>query len=407
MKSTLARRLCLAILVIAAAAIGSTIAAERSSAAMAAAASKFIASLTPEQRQQGAFAFESDERLHWHFIPTEMFPRKGLLVRAMNEAQRKLAHDLMKASLSQRGYMTASQIMDLENVLGAIERAAREGGRGGEAARALERDPEKYFFSIFGTPSTSSTWGWRVEGHHVSLHFTVVNGTLVAGSPTFFGSNPAEVREGPKKGLRILAAEEDAARALLGALDASQKTKAIIDGTAPGDMVTMATVNINPLSPTGISYDAMTPAQRDLLMKLVDVYTGYMAADIAAERTARLKKAGVEKIAFAWAGETERGKKHYYRIQGPTFLVEYDNTQNDGNHIHSVWRDFDGDFGRDLLREHLRSVAPKILSRTLALAPISSSARRCCSYTSPTQPRGKNDESVPNRIRSGPSTASA
>jgi len=165
------------------------------------------------------------------------------------------------------------------------------------------------------------------------------------------------VREGPKKGLRILAAEEDAARALLGALDASQKTNAIIDGTAPGDMVTMATVNINPLSPTGISYDAMTPAQRDLLMKLVDVYTGYMAADIAAERTARLKKAGVEKIAFAWAGETERGKKHYYRIQGPTFLVEYDNTQNDGNHIHSVWRDFDGDFGRDLLREHLRSVA--------------------------------------------------
>ena len=355
MKSIIARRLCLAILVIAAAAIGPTIAAERSSAAMAAAASKFIASLTPEQRQQGAFAFESDERLHWHFIPTETFPRKGLLVRAMNEAQRKLAHDLMKASLSQRGYMTASQIMDLETVLGAIERAAREGGRGGEAARALERDPEKYFFSIFGTPSTSSTWGWRVEGHHVSLHFTVVNGTLVAGSPTFFGSNPAEVREGPKKGLRILGAEEDAARALLGAFDASQKTKAIIDGTAPGDMVTMATVNINPLSPTGISYDAMTPAQRDLLMKLVDVYTGCMAADIAAERTARLKKAGVEKIAFAWAGETERGKKHYYRIQGPTFLVEYDNTQNDGNHIHSVWRDFNGDFGRDLLREHLKS----------------------------------------------------
>jgi len=355
MNSTILRRLCLAMLVVAAAAIGPTIAAERSAAAMAAAASKFVASLTPEQKEQGAFAFDSDERMHWHFIPTEMFPRKGLLVRAMSEPQRKLAHDLMKASLSQRGYMTASQIMDLENVLGAIERAQREGGRGGEAARALERDPEKYFFSIFGTPSTKSTWGWRVEGHHVSLHFNVVNGTLVASSPTFFGSNPAEVREGPKKGLRILGAEEDAARALLGALDASQKPKAIIDGTAPGDMVTMANVNINPLSPTGISYDAMTPAQRDLLMKLVDVYTGYMPADVAAERTERLKKAGVGKIAFAWAGETERGKKHYYRIQGPTFLVEYDNTQNDGNHIHSVWRDFDGDFGRDLLREHLKS----------------------------------------------------
>src|SRR5438552_2794690 len=195
MTHPLSSRLCLSAALVAALAVGSMVAAERSSSAMATAATRFVNALTPDQRQQASFAFDSDERLHWHFIPTETFPRKGLLVRAMNEAQRKLAHDLMKASLSQRGYMTASQIMDLETVLGAIERAAREGGRGGEAARALERDPEKYFFSIFGTPSTSSTWGWRVEGHHVSLHFTVVNGTLVAGSPTFFGSNPAEVRE--------------------------------------------------------------------------------------------------------------------------------------------------------------------------------------------------------------------
>jgi len=182
-----------------------------------------------------------------------------------------------------------------------------------------------------------------------------VNGSLVAGSPTFFGSNPAEVREGPKKGLRILGAEEDAARALLQSLDATQRTKAIFDANAPGDMITMAKVDISPLSPAGIGADALTSAQRDLLMKLVDVYVGAMASDIAADRMARLKKAGVEKITFAWAGETERGKKHYYRVQGPTFLVEYDNTQNDGNHIHSVWRDFNGDFGRDLLREHLKS----------------------------------------------------
>jgi hypothetical protein len=221
----------------------------------------------------------------------------------------------------------------------------------------LERDPEKYFFSIFGTPSATDTWGWRVEGHHISLHFTVVNGTLVASSPSFFGSNPAEVREGPKKGLRILGAEEDAARALLQSLDPAQRAKAILDATAPGDMVTMATVDIKPLSPSGLGADAMTAAQRDLLMKLLDVYIGKMAADIAEDRLARVRKAGVEKIGFAWAGETERGKKHYYRIQGPTFLVEYDNTQNDGNHIHSVWRDFNGDFGRDLLREHLKSVA--------------------------------------------------
>jgi hypothetical protein len=317
---------------------------------MTTAATRFLNGLTPEQRQQASFAFDSDERLHWHFIPVETFPRKGLLVQSMNESQRKLAHELLKAGLSQRGYLTASSIMDLETVLGALEASGRS-----VEARPMVRDPERYFFSIFGTPSERDTWGWRVEGHHVSLHFTVVNGTLVASTPSFFGSNPAEVREGPKKGLRILGAEEDAARALLQALDASQRAKAILDATAPNDMLTMAKVDITPLSPTGLAAEAMTAPQRDLLMKLIDVYTGYMAPDIAADRQARLRKAGVEKIAFAWAGETERGKKHYYRVQGPTFLVEYDNTQNDGNHIHSVWRDFEGDFGRDLLREHLKS----------------------------------------------------
>ena len=357
MKQHLSTRVVLAVSLAALGAYGSVVAADRSATAMSTAATAFLGALTPEQRQQATFAFDTDERLHWHFIPTEMFPRKGLLIRDMTPAQRTLAHDLMKASLSQRGYMTATQIMDLENVLNAIEAAQRAANSSAEAARALERNPQKYFFSVFGTPSPKSTWGWRVEGHHVSLHFTVVNGTLVASSPTFFGSNPAEVRDGPKQGLRILGAEEDAARALLEALDASQRTTAIIETKAPGDMLTMANVDIKPLSPAGLSADAMTPPQRELLMKLIDVYTGYMAADVAAERTAKLKKAGVEKIAFAWAGETERGKKHYYRLQGPTFLVEYDNTQNDGNHIHSVWRDFNGDFGRDLLREHLRSVA--------------------------------------------------
>jgi len=361
MNSHLARRLSLALATMTAVAIGSMIAAERSSTSMAAAGSKFLASLTPEQRQQATFAFDSDERMHWHFIPTETFPRKGLLVRNMTEPQRAAARDLLKTGLSQRGYLTVSSIMDLEAVLKALEAAQRATAPprtdGRPAGPPLERDPEKYFFSVFGTPSTKDTWGWRVEGHHVSLHFTVVNGSLVAGAPTFFGSNPAEVREGPKKGLRILGAEEDAARALLQSLDAAQRTKAIFDAKAPSDMLTMANVNITPLPPAGIGADALTAAQRDLLMKLVDVYVGAMAPDIAADRMERLKKAGIEKITFAWAGETERGKKHYYRMQGPTFLVEYDNTQNDGNHIHSVWRDFNGDFGRDLLREHLKSVA--------------------------------------------------
>jgi len=349
-------RLILAAAALAVLAVGSTIAADRSSSAMASAATKFLDSLTPDQRQEATFAFNADERLRWHFIPTEMYPRKGLLVKQMTEPQRRLAHDLLKAGLSQRGYMTASQIMDLETVLDGIE-AAQRTRETSPRGQPLVRDPEKYFFSIFGTPSTHDTWGWRVEGHHVSLHFNVVNGSLVAAAPTFFGSNPAEVREGPKKGLRILGAEEDGARALVESLDASQREKAIFKKEAPGDIITMANVKIDPLAPEGIPMSALNANQRALLTKLIDVYTGYMAADIAADRVARLKKAGEDKIVFAWAGPVERGKKHYYRVQGPTFLIEYDNTQNDANHIHSVWRDFSGDFGQDLLRDHVKSVA--------------------------------------------------
>jgi hypothetical protein len=271
----------------------------------------------------------------------------------MTEPQRKLAHDLMKAGLSQRGYLTATSIMDLETVLKALEAAERAAAAQPPRGTPLERDPEKYFFSIFGTPSAKDTWGWRVEGHHVSLHFTVVNGALVASSPSFFGSNPAEVREGPKKGLRILADQEDTARALLTALDEKQRAKALIQGVALNEIVTTNKVDISPLSPVGLTADAMTPPQREMLMKVIDTYTSKMADDIAADRTAKLRKAGLEKIAFAWAGDAERGKKHYYRIQGPSFLIEHDNSQNDGNHIHSIWRDFNGDFGRDLLREHI------------------------------------------------------
>ncbi|HYM22978.1 MAG TPA: DUF3500 domain-containing protein [Vicinamibacterales bacterium] len=354
------KRALLTVGILAALIAGSPIAAERSSTAMASAAAHFLDSLSPEQRHKASFPFDDAERLHWHFIPTETFPRNGLTVKEMTEPQRRLAHDLLRSGLSQRGYMTATQIMDLETVLGAIEAAERAAAPQPPRGRPLIRDTERYFFSVFGTPSTTAhaaPWGWRVEGHHVSLHFTIVDGKIAAGAPTFFGTNPAEVREGPKKGLRILGPEEDAARALMGALDAAQREKAVIAIDAPGDMITMANVKIDPLTPTGVAAGALNPSQRDLLQGLIDVYTGYMASDIAADRVARYRKAGFEKITFAWAGSLERGKKHYYRIQGPTFLVEYDNTQNDANHIHSVWRDFDGDFGRDLLREHLKSVA--------------------------------------------------
>ena len=323
---------------------GLTVASQRSATAMAGAANKWLTSLTPEQRQKAVFAFDSDERLKWHFIPNEMFERNGLTIKEMSEPQRALAHDLLKTGLSARGYTTATSIMELEKVLRAIEGGVR-----------FPRDSEMYRVTVFGTPGDKAAWGWRLEGHHISVRFDVVGGSATSSTPAFFGSNPAEVREGPQKGTRVLGAEEDAARTLLDTLDDSQKTTAIIPGAAPGDIVTMILPKVDPLSPAGIKAIALTKAQRDKLMLLIDVYAGLMAPDVASERMDRMKKAGLDNITFAWAGETEKGKKHYYRVQGPTFLVEYDNTQNDGNHIHSVWRDFNGDFGRDLLREHLKS----------------------------------------------------
>jgi hypothetical protein len=208
--------------------------------------------------------------------------------------------------------------------------------------------------SVFGTPSTKANWGWRLEGHHLSLNFTIVGGQMVSTTPQFLGAHPAEVPSGPKTGLRILGYKEDPARELVLALDAAQRTKAIISTSAPDEIVTRNDLEVKPLKPAGIVAAELQPPQREMLMRIIEAHTSVMAVDLAADRMAALKKAGLEKIAFAWAGEAARGRKHYYRVQGPTFLIEYDNTQNNGNHAHSVWRDFDGDFGRDLLREHLR-----------------------------------------------------
>jgi hypothetical protein len=313
-------------------------------ASMTTAATSFLASLTPEQRQQATFAFDSSERLRWHFVP--QFERNGLQIKTMTEPQRKLAHELLKTGLSARGYDTYTKIMQLENILKAVEKGS-----------GPTRDPEGYRFAVFGTPAAKGTWGWRVEFHHISLHFDVVNGTAISSTPSFAGANPAEVKDGPQKGQRTLGMLEDTARALVTALDEGQRKTAIFTNVALNDIVTGNELDIKPLSPDGVKASAMTAAQRDLLMKILDAYAGLMTADIAADRMAKVKKAGIENIAFAWAGAIERGQKHYYRVQGPTFLIEFDNTQNDGNHVHSVWRDFNGDFGRDLLREHLKTAA--------------------------------------------------
>ncbi len=328
---------------------GGLIASQRAASTMTTAANKFLEGLTPEQRQQAMLPLDSDDLTRWHYVPTNQFPRKGLPIKDMTEPQRKFAHDLLRTGLSQKGYTEATAIMDLETVLRAIESAAKPGG-------GQNRDPELYFFTIFGTPSAKGPWGWRVNGHHLSVYFMVANGSKIASSPSFFGTNPAEVREGPKQGLRIQAAEQDAGRALVNALDESQRKTAIIEAVAPNDIVTTTSPKVDPLSPVGIAGAAMTTEQRGLLMKLIEVYASQMTPDLGAQRLADVKKAGLEKIGFAWAGPIEAGQKHYYRVQGPTFLIEFDNTQNNGNHIHSVWRDFAGDYGRDLLREHLQTV---------------------------------------------------
>ena len=358
----------LAMVVVAAVAGGITVARQKAASSMAIAATAFIDSLTPEQREKAVFALNNtEERTRWNFIPTDQFPRNGVALKEMNAAQRRAAHDLLRAGLGHSGYMTATQIMDLENILHEIEApqrakaaaaaAAAGGGRGGRGG-VFTRDPELYFFSIFGTPSSSGQWGLRVEGHHLSVHFTV-DGTrmAVSSAPAFFGTNPAEVRQGPKTGLRVLGTQEDAGRALLGSLTDAQRERAMISATAPNDIATRTQLKFDPLEPGGLMAADMTVGQRELMMQLIEVYAALMAEDIAADRIAKIEAAGVEKIGFAWAGSTERGQRYHYRIQGPTFLIEHNNTQNNGNHIHSVWRDFNGDFGRDLLGEHLASVA--------------------------------------------------
>jgi hypothetical protein len=307
------------------------------------AARNFLAALNPEQRAKATYKFEADERFDWHFIPKA---RKGLPLKEMTAYQKHLAHAMLSAGLSQQGYIKAATVMSLEDTLRIVEQGA---GR-----PAPLRDPELYFVTVFGEPSSSSPWGYSFEGHHISQNFTVVNGK-VQDTPSFYGANPAEVKEGPRKGLRVLAAEEDAGRELVTALDAEQKKVAIVDQKAYKDIFTMASRKAAlEGQPTGLSASKMDSKQFAMLMALIDVYASNMPDQLAQARMEVVKKAG-KNINFAWAGVLERGGPHYYRVQAPTFLIEYDNTQNSANHIHSVWRDFNGDFGQDLLKAHYQT----------------------------------------------------
>jgi hypothetical protein len=374
--------------------IAPAVARQRAAAAMAKAANEFVSSLTADQRGKAVYPIASEEWTRWNFIPASMFPRNGISFKELNQTQRQRAHDLMKASLSQTGYLTAASVMQLENVLREIEgpsasagapppaaqaapaapaadpstgeRGAaapggggQRGGRGGGGnAAPVIRDPELYYVTVFGDPSAKAPWGWRLEGHHVSLRFAIDNGRLlVSSTPQFLGSNPAEVPYGygPHTGLRVLAAQEDAARTLVLALDAKRQAIAIV-APSPRGFASGTRVKFDSPAPVGLPMSQMTAAQRDMLMKLIDSYANIMPADIAAARLARIKTAGTDTIMFAWSGSTEKGRQYQYQVQGPTFLIEHNNTQNDGNHIHAVWRDFNGDFGRDVLAEHMAAL---------------------------------------------------
>jgi len=309
-------------------------------AIMAETAKAFLASLDPEQRARATFPFPDDERLNWHYIPKE---RKGLPLKDMTSAQKHLAHALLSAGLSQRGYIKAVSIMSLDEILRLLENGT-----------GPVRDPERYFFSIFGEPSETGTWGYRVEGHHVSQNFTIVNGKVQV-APSFFGANPAEVREGPRKGLRVLGREEDLGRAFIQSLTAEQKKIAIVSADAPGEILTgpMRKAALTG-QPSGIAASKLTPKQRELLQNLLDEYCNNVPEQVAQMREDQIKKAAGN-LYVAWAGGEQVGQPHYYRIQSPVFLIEYDDTQNNANHIHTVWRDFEGDFGLDLLKEHYQT----------------------------------------------------
>ena len=309
---------------------------------MAYAANNFLAALTPEQQAKATYAFQDDERFDWHFIPK---PRKGLPFREMTSGQQQLAHALLDSGLSQRGYAKAVTIMSLDDILKEMEKDTT--GR---------RDPNGYYFTIFGKPAAQGTWGWRVEGHHLSLNFVVRGDQVLAATPAFFGANPAEVKDGPRKGLRVLGEEESLGRAFVKSLTAAQQKVAILAMEAPKEMITTNARKAQLLNPPGLPASELNSGQKKALHHLLEYYAYRHRPEVAEDDLKKIEAAGFDKVHFAWAGSTESGEPHYYRIQGPTFLVEYDDVQNNANHIHTVWRDLANDFGDDVLLRHYQEV---------------------------------------------------
>jgi hypothetical protein len=315
--------------------------AESAGSKMADAAEQFLGALTAEQKGKATFAFDDRERFNWHFVPlqdnkTKKATRNGLPLEEMNAAQRAAALALVKAGTSADGYTQATAVMSLEAILHELEKNG-----------AMVRNPEWYFFAVFGKPSKTGKWGWRVEGHHLSLNFTLDNGKVVSATPCFYGANPATVKAGPRKGLRTLAPAEDLARDLFKGLDDEQKKTAYRDKQFPE--IAGKTKDPSVGEPVGLTYAKMTPKQRETLATLIQSYADRLPPDVAEAEMKQIKQTGLDPVHFAWAGDTEPGKPHSYRVQGPTFVIEFLNTQadaagNPANHIHSAWRRLPADF---------------------------------------------------------------
>ena len=309
---------------------------------MTEAGSRFLESLSPEQRERATYHYLDGERVFWYYPPMN---RHGLALRDMDSHQREFAYALMASGLTDRAYRQAKQIIGLEDVLGPLEKE--------QGLVTFDRDPSLYYFTVFGDPEGQEPWGWRAEGHHVSLHFSLWGDKVISSTPFFFGSNPAEVRKSPKKGLRILGAVEDLAFDLMDDLDAASRGRAVIYDTAPYDILTFNATRASLPAEEGLSVSKMSAGQKKALWTLVTEYVGSLPAELAQERLSAIEADDFGRMHFAWGGPVKKGEAHYYRIHGGNFVVEFDNRQNGANHIHSVWRNVENDFASDVLREHL------------------------------------------------------
>jgi hypothetical protein len=309
---------------------------------MKSAADALLASLTPELKAKATFDFGDKHRTAWFFTPQQdkekHFTRKGARLEEMTADQKKAAMALLRTGLSARGYEQATTIVGLENLLADLE-----GPKG-----AMTRNAGWYFLSVFGEPSNTGKWGWRFEGHHLSVNYTLDKGDVVAGAPILFGSNPAEVKDGPKKGLRPLPGVEDHARALIESLTADQG-KAAKQAKEFGEIKEgQPRADVGP--PVGITADKLTADQKATLTKLLEAYVDRMPEELAAGEMKKVKGTPEAKLYFAYSGSATPGQPYTYRVQGPEFVVEFlnvqaDSAKNPANHIHSAWRRLPTDFG--------------------------------------------------------------